>query len=1237
MAIPFILLGVLMIFLCGASATLLAQRDTTPPQIERTVPDLSEKVAPELKAIRIVFSEKMQGMDVGFYGVPVGDLRWADDDTTLVVSFRQPLSPSKVYRLILGGDGNITDKAGNPLAEHILTFTTEGPDPVTPTFVDITPVHVIGNEELDFSKELLCPVSEVPAEGFNYPYYLFIPHGVDVNKPLHLLVEPCNSGTTTDNFKSHDQKAKGLAEASHANQIAKKLKVPLLVPVFPRPGGDLWHIYTHALDRDTLLIKDGDLQRIDLQLIKMIAHTQRFLQHNNVKVKKKVFMNGFSASGTFTNRFAILHPRVVRAVATGGVNSIPTFPTDRWKGTPMRYPVGIADVKEIAGLDFDEAAYEKVSQYIYMGAFDDNDTVPYRDAYDEVDAELVKNLIGAKMMPDRWGVSQAIYRELGIPAQFVTYESTGHEIKTEMIEDVVAFFKANSDAEIVEIDPHQYGPERHIVLNANTATESGRHLAEGTVDLRKTDAALTSAGYSTRGMGLDDPSPRYMLLSYLIHYPTDLFRFPLGVGDTWTQEGKWDTQVETTLAGYEQVVVSAGTFPASLKHKTVFADANAGSDLKNSLVNGTRYLWFAKGVGPVKMRYEHANGVVTEAELLEYNVPIKGDEYFPLKVGNQWTYKWQNGYRTEAVIETCCVARELGTSEVFDNPMALKSARYEVAVTADEPRVAKVKCVLTPKVDGGESIGLYMSQFGTEGILNGYGGYLRDLTATDADGVQLPIVELGKTQWAVKVENESPVMLSYKVLLNHDEREWPPGRSEAPYVQEDSIFCPGYALFIVGEVNDIELRVNVPESWYVSTPWHRIGGEKHRFTITDQDDLIYAYMVLGTHSEKVAKSNDAEVVLAIGGSFRAAVDEMQGTVEAFLQAYSRVFGGTPKGRMLFVANPYGEKGEAQGGVSGRSISVLIGGALDKASRHLWVPLVGHEVVHIWNGKAINFREQEYWFSEGFTEYYSNIVSVRLGFTSESDFLKNLERACEAYLSQQGELSIREAGKNKSANNGLVYQGGSLIAAAVDMQIREFTANQKSLDDVMRQMYREFGTTGETYTMEDVIRILSEVADKDFEPFFRKYVSGTERLPLETYLKDAGVDVNIEYGERLPNLRYIVHEMLHIKSIGGPPGGGMFIDNSPQYQDNDRLIGIDGTSVETFDDIRQVAVDWKSGDVVALTLEREGEEIILPVTLGGDTSKGPPLEAGPIDVTITKKVDSTAPQRAILTGILGGHR
>ena len=436
-----------------------------PPKVLRIIPDLSEKVSIILTDIRIGFSEVLMGVDIAYASVPIGDLKWIDGGRTLVIPFSQPLLPSKTYRLILAE--GYKNMAGVAFPEYTLTFTTEGPEPVTSTFVDTTPVYVTDIEELDLSNELLCRVTVNPTAGFNYPYYLFIPQGINLSQPVHLLVEPCNTGVSRS-LKSLDRKTKALAEASHATAIAKRLRVPLLVPVFPRRGdqslvpvlsrlgGKQWQTYTHALDRDTLLIKDGDLKRIDLQLINMIAHAQRLLRHNNMKVNKKIFMNGFSASGTFANRFAILHPTVVRAVATGGVNSIPTFPTDRWEDTILRYPVGIADVKEIADIEFDEAAYKKVSQYIYMGALDDNDTVPYRDAYDAVDAELIKKLIGAEMMPDRWRVSQTIYKVLGIPAQFVTYENIGHEIKAEMIDNIVAFFEANSGDEIVEIIPHQY-------------------------------------------------------------------------------------------------------------------------------------------------------------------------------------------------------------------------------------------------------------------------------------------------------------------------------------------------------------------------------------------------------------------------------------------------------------------------------------------------------------------------------------------------------------------------------------------------------------------------------------------------------------------------------------------------------------------------------------------------------------------------------------------------------------
>ena len=739
---------------------------------------------------------------------------------------------------------------------------------------------------------------------------------------------------------------------------------------------------------------------------------------------------------------------------------------------------------------------------------------------------------------------------------------------------------------------------RRVDIQTTAATETGEYLAEGCFDFNQTCKVFTSSGFHTKGHGDGDPSPMYMLLHYLTRGWIELFRFPLVVGSSWEQEGGWKSQATAALEGYETVDVSAGTFSACLKHKTVFTDADVedtDAELRSALADGTRYLWFAKGIGLVKMRYEHSNGVTTEAELLKYEMPIqRGEEYFPTQIGMQWTYKWQNTYRDKAVIEEWRVIRNFRQLEDLDNPMQLASARYEVKVKADAPRVANVKCILTPKVGGDTKadrkfLFLSMSRFGTEWLYDGYARSLRDLTVTDARGETLVVEEIDKTQWVVEARDASPVTLHYKVLLDHDEWNWPFGRDEAPYAQDDCIFWPGYALFIVGEVEDIELCVDVPDNWYVSTPWERIESQGHRFVCKDQNDLMYAYLVLGEHCERLVSSGEAEIVLALGGRFNTSMDEMASAIEAILHAYSDVFGGTPKGRMLFVANPYGGEEYRSGGASGKSITALMGGTLDEARRNFWGPLVAHVICYIWNGETIHVNEQEYWFTdvneqeywftEGFTKYYSGVICTRLGLISESDFLRSLELAWESYLSQQGERSIREAGEDKSANRELVYDGGSLVAAALDFQIRKYTQNQKGLDDVMKQMYREFGLTGVAYTIEDVVRIVSQVTGEDFEPFFSKYVTGTERLPLEEYLKDAGMDVEIDFGERLPRFGYIIHEMLGIGSFGGPPGGDMFIHRSRQFQDDDSLIGINGTPVKTFDDIRRVAKDWKFGDVV----------------------------------------------------------
>ena len=310
-------------------------------------------------------------------------------------------------------------------------------------------------QEINLSGDDIVQIEADPARGFNFPFYLFVPGRIERSGKNHLFVETNNTGTATDDFEVHREKALRLAKRSYPNRIARKLRVPLLVPVFPRPRTD-WQVYTHALDRDCLETSEGKLKRLDLQLLAMIDYALELLRANEFRMHDRIFMHGFSASAKFCNRFAFLHPKRVKAAAAGGVNGLPTLPVSEHNGRKLPFPIGIADIETFTGQPFDEQAHRRVAQYVYMGYFDRNDTLPSRDAWRENEAEIIREALAAKMMPDRWELSQTIYRDKLPRAQCVTYNGVSHGIKDEMLDDVVKFFKANSGDTYAAIKPHSY-------------------------------------------------------------------------------------------------------------------------------------------------------------------------------------------------------------------------------------------------------------------------------------------------------------------------------------------------------------------------------------------------------------------------------------------------------------------------------------------------------------------------------------------------------------------------------------------------------------------------------------------------------------------------------------------------------------------------------------------------------------------------------------------------------------
>lgn len=91
------------------------------------------------------------------------------------------------------------------------------------------------------------------------------------------------------------------------------------------------------------------------------------------------------------------------------------------------------------GRGFDKTAFQKIPQWIYMGALDDNDAVQFDDAYSAEERHIVNTQLGQNVQP-RFVRCQQLYLENGVQCLFTTYENIGHWTTSEINLAVIRFF-----------------------------------------------------------------------------------------------------------------------------------------------------------------------------------------------------------------------------------------------------------------------------------------------------------------------------------------------------------------------------------------------------------------------------------------------------------------------------------------------------------------------------------------------------------------------------------------------------------------------------------------------------------------------------------------------------------------------------------------------------------------------------------------------------------------------------
>ena len=297
-----------------------------------------------------------------------------------------------------------------------------------------------------------------PEAGFHYPYYLYAPMVNEEITPLPILVQPNNTGEVSDDLAVHRERAEADISGGFSREISDDLGAPFLVPVFPRPEEEPvdWSHYIHALDNTSLSIEAGPLERVDLQLLAMVEDAQERLLGKGIPVDSDgMLLNGFSASGNFVERFVTLHPDRVVAATAGGLNGMVTLPIAELGDQSLPYHIGVGDFEALVGEEFDRDTYRRVPQFLYLGEDDDNDTIPFDDAWtgDEF-RKFALDIYGEHMQNDRFPLCKAVHAEQETSAVFRMYKDTGHTPRP-ATDDLLEFYErvlAGDDIEAIRAD-----------------------------------------------------------------------------------------------------------------------------------------------------------------------------------------------------------------------------------------------------------------------------------------------------------------------------------------------------------------------------------------------------------------------------------------------------------------------------------------------------------------------------------------------------------------------------------------------------------------------------------------------------------------------------------------------------------------------------------------------------------------------------------------------------------------
>ncbi len=335
--------------------------------------------------------------------------------------------------------------------------------------------------------------------------------------------------------------------------------------------------------------------------------------------------------------------------------------------------------------------------------------------------------------------------------------------------------------------------------------------------------------------------------------------------------------------------------------------------------------------------------------------------------------------------------------------------------------------------------------------------------------------------------------MNYTVDLKRAAQEHPYGEMLAP---ENIIVSPSYWMWRPELRNGttIQVKFRLPENVQVSVPWRQLPEDGSVYLLSQSPESAFAPAVFGNFDYRELEVPGATLRV----SLLKGVEEMDN--ESIVQwinatatdvslAYGRFPNPSPQVVVIPVGN--GHSNERSAVPFGRVIrdgGETVELQVDQ-TQPLEALLADWTATHEFSHLMLPYVDRKYrWISEGFAQYYQNVLLTRSG---AYDALYAWQKIYDGF--ERGRQSRPELSPNEATDGGVrsglmkVYWSGAAIALMADVQLRERSGGNESLDIVLGRLQECCLPSDRTWSGPELFAQLDELASSPvFTPLYRRF-------------------------------------------------------------------------------------------------------------------------------------------------------